>query len=113
VTVRANAALGEDHPDFDRRVHTFGYLSGITPDPHEYTELPCNFCIDLLRRIFKGPQITQISELMASSSKGAGGHMNIPSQLAHKELVAQLQLYLLRGNARHPKPPIYTCFWVD
>ena len=54
VTVRENEALGADHSDFDMRLKTFGYLSGISSSPYEHTELPANFCIDLLRRIFKG-----------------------------------------------------------
>jgi hypothetical protein len=42
-----------------------------------------------------GPHTHQISELMASSSKGGGrqGHMNIPMHVGYDELVQQLQLY--------------------
>ena len=62
VTIRENEALAlaqhdaegkvKDHggPSYDIRLRTFGYLSGISSSAYEHTELPVNFCIDLLRR---------------------------------------------------------------
>ncbi len=65
TTVRENEALAlaqtegksKDHnsPDYDMRLRTFGYLSGILSSPHEHTELPVNFCVDFLRRCVAQP----------------------------------------------------------
>lgn len=49
-TVRENAALEQSQTDYDIRLQTFGWISGILTPPHEHTELPANFCVDLLRR---------------------------------------------------------------